>query len=622
MCGICGVVRLSPPGPVDEDLLIRMRNTMTHRGPDDEGLFIAGNVGLGHRRLSIIDLAGGHQPMGNDDGTVWIVYNGEIYNFRELRGVLEAKGYAFRTKSDTEVILRAYEAFGEACVEYLRGMFAFAIWDGQRRQLLLVRDRLGIKPLYYTMHDGAFIFGSEIKAILQWPGIPRELDPVALRHYLRCRYVPGPRTMFKGIVKLQPGHLLVLRDGKIQIHPYWDLPLDAEAIPAERADRLLRDRLEECIGVHLVSDVPLGVFLSGGIDSTAVTGLMAGMVPDPIQTFSVGYSQGAGVDEVSFAQLAAERFHTAHRELSIGPQSFWEFLPRLVWLLDEPVADPAAVPLYFLSNFARDFVTVVLSGEGADEILAGYGIYLKMLWLERLRHLPGLSAIRPLFGGRKVGRYLEWARFPLEDRYRGVSAVFTDGGGERLLAPGLLGGDDDEDPGLPYFARTAHLDPLSRMLYFDLKVWLPDDLLVKADKMTMATSVELRVPFLDHKLVEWTWRLPSDLKLKVVTGKYLLRKAVADLVPTEILQRPKQGFAIPVKEWFRKGLGEAARRLLLADAGQRSLFDGKQVDELIARHERGREDLSEHLFTLIVFACWHRVFIETREVEPPPALRV
>ena len=621
MCGICGVVQARPLDPGDQDLLRRMRDTMIHRGPDDKGLFIGEKVGLGHRRLSIIDLTGGHQPMANADGTLWVTYNGEIYNFRELRTLLESRGYIFRTNSDTEVILHSYSEFGERCIEQFRGMFAFALWDQMRHQLLIARDRLGIKPLYYTMHNGTFLFASEIKAILQWPGIPRQVDHVALRQYLRCRYVPGPRTMFKGIFKLQPGHLLVLCDGKIKIHAYWDLALDGEVLPAEHADRLLRDRLEECIGVHMVSDVPLGTFLSGGIDSTVVTGMMAGITPDPIQTFSIGYSQGSGIDETPFARLAAERFHSKHREVVLDPETFWQFLLRLVWLLDEPVADPAAVPLYFLSKFARDFVTVVLSGEGADELLAGYGIYRKMLWLNRLRRLPGLSITRPFFRGRKLGRYLEWSRLPLEDCYRGVSAAFGKDEGEQLLVADLAS-SSDEDFGSSYFERTTHLDPLKRMLYFDLKVWLPDDLLVKADKMTMATSVELRVPFLDHKLVEWTWRLPSGLKLKGATGKYLLRKAVADIIPSEILQRPKQGFAIPIKEWFRQGLGEAVRQFLVADGGQRDLFNAKQVERLITRHERGWEDLSEALFTLVVLACWHTVFIESRQVEPPPGARI
>jgi asparagine synthase (glutamine-hydrolysing) len=616
MCGICGVLRVRPPGPVDEGLLRRMRDTMIHRGPDDEGVFAADSIGLGFRRLSIIDLASGHQPMANADRSVWIAYNGELYNFRELRGVLESKGYIFRTKSDTEVVLQAYEAFGRACLEYLRGMFAFAIWDGQRSELVLARDRLGIKPLYYTMHEGTFLFASEIKAILQWPGIPRAIDPVALRQYLRWRYVPGPLTMFEGIFKLQAGHVLVVADGHLSVSRYWDLPLDGEVLSLDGAERLLRDRVEECIKGHLVGDVPLGVFLSGGIDSTVVTGMMAGMVPDAVQSFSVGYPSGSAVDETGFARVAATHFRTVHRELILGPQQFWGFLPRLVWHLDEPVADPASIPLYFLSKFARDFVTVVLSGEGADEILAGYSIYHKMMWLERVRRLPWLLPLGLPFVGRKLGRYLEWATVPLEGRYRGVSAIFSEAEVERLLGHNW-GSEEPQDFGAAYFDRTAGLDPLKRMLYFDLKVWLPDDLLVKADKMTMATSMELRVPFLDHTLVEWAWRLPSNVQLRGRTGKYLLRRATADLVPVEILNRPKQGFVIPVREWFRDGLAQKARLLMVHEQSGHSLFNVKEVEALIGRHERGREDLSEALFTLVLLSFWHRVFITARAVEAP-----
>ena len=616
MCGICGVVKVRPPGYIDKRLLVQMRDSMVHRGPDDEGVFTGEAVGLGFRRLSIIDLTGGHQPMANDDESVWIVYNGELYNFRQLRMALESKGYIFRTKSDTEVILHAYEAFGDSFLERLRGMFALAIWDRRRRRLFLARDRLGIKPLYHTMHDGTFLFASEIKAILQWPGIPREVDPVSLREYLRLRYVPAPRTMFKQISKLQPGHALIVENGNVDIYRYWDLPLDGGEVSPESAEQSLRDRLEECVGGHLVSDVPLGVFLSGGIDSTVLTGLMAGIVPDAVQSFSVGYPEGNadGADERPFARIAAKRFHTAHRELALDQQGFWECLPGLVWHLDEPVADPASIPLYFLSKFSRQFVTVALSGEGADEILAGYGIYRKMLWLERLRGLRPLVP-PPLLGGRKLRRYLQWMRLPLESRYRGVSTLFTEPEIDRLLLE--PGSGHDPDFGTQFFDRTAGLDALKRMLYFDLKVWLPDDLLIKADKMTMAASVELRVPFLDHTLVEWAWRLPSNLKVRGRTGKFLLRRAAADLIPAEILNRPKQGFTIPLRTWFREGLGRHARRFLLEERVGHALFRERELEALIARHEHGREDLSGALFGVVLMAFWYQIFIEAHTVEAP-----
>ncbi len=618
---------MQPPGPVNEAVLRRMTDTLAHRGPDDSDLFLAENVGLGHRRLSIIDLTGGHQPMANDDGSVWIVYKGEIYNFQALRADLEVKGYAFRTKSDTEVILRAYEAVGSACVEHLRGMFAFAIWDARRRQLFVARYRVGIKPLYYTVQEGTFVFASEIKALLQWPGIRREIDPVALRQYLRLHYVPGPRTMFRHIFKLQPGHTLTLLQDKITVREYWDLPLDGAEISAAGAVEQFRQLLEESVRMHLISDVPLGVFLSGGLDSSTVVGSMAPLA-EAIQTFSVGYPDGgpgSELTEFAFARMVAERFGTIHRELELGPDLYWRSLDRLTWHFDEPVADPAAVPLYFLSKYAREFVTVVLSGEGADELLAGYAVYQKMLALESLRRIPGTKLAarlgRPM-AGRKLRRYLDGLRKPLRQRYRGVSTLFSEDESERLLVPELRTNDDEHDIAEIYFDRSAALEPLKQMLYFDMKVWLPDDLLVKADKMTMATSVELRVPFLDHKLIEWAWRLPSHLKLHAGTGKRLLRQAAAGMVPAPILSRSKLGFPVPLRGWFQGELGRAARLLLLDRDGICSrIFETRQLEALLAKHERGTEDFGGEIYALVVLALWHRIFIEPSSVATtPPAM--
>ena len=619
MCGICGVTRLVPPGPVDEGLVRRMRDSMTHRGPDDEGLYLADGVGLGHRRLSIIDLSGGHQPMSTSDGSVWVTYVGEIYNFQELRAALESQGHTFRTKSDTEVLLQAYVAYGEGCVEHLRGMFAFAVWDGPRRRLLVARDRLGVKPLYYTIADGALLFASEIKALLQCPAVRREVDPTALAAYLRLRYVPGPRTMFRDIWKLQPGHLLTVHDGRVSVRAYWDVPLDG-AGPQPGTAAELRARVEESVRLRLVSDVPLGVFLSGGIDSSSVVALMAPMVDDAIQTFSVGYPDGGPGSEVTefvYARMVAERFRTRHRELELDPRRFWAALPRLVWHFDEPVADAAAVPLFFLSRHAREHVTVVLSGEGADEILAGYAIYQKMLTLERLRRLPGAPTAARFVAGllpRRLRRYARGLPLSLDQRYRGVSTLFGQDERARLLQPELRNASED-GVGAACFDRVRHLDPLSQMLYFDLKVWLPDDLLVKADKMTMATSLELRVPFLDHRLVEWAWRLPSDQKLHGGVGKRLLRTAMADQLPAPILTRRKLGFPVPIRSWFQDGLAGQARELLLGPGSvAMAFFDRREIASLIARHERGELDASGEIYALVTFALWHRLFIEPAAV--------
>ena len=627
MCGICGAVRVNPPGPVDEAVLRRMRDTMLHRGPDDEGLFLDGNVGLGHRRLSIIDLSGGHQPMANAEGTLWVTYNGEIYNFRELRALLESRGYAFRTKSDTEVILHAYAEFGERCVEHFRGMFTFGLWDRPRRRLFLARDRLGIKPLYYTFANGAFLFASEIKAILQWPGIAREVDRAALSDYLRYRYVPGPRTMFRGISKLQPGHRLILQNGNMSEEPYWDVPLEGP-VSAQRPERELMARLRESVRLRLVSDVPLGVFLSGGIDSSTVVGLMAPMAEEAIQTFSVGYpdgGQGSELTEFQFARMAARRFSTNHRELALDPRTFWQALPRLVWHFDEPVADPAAVPLYFLAAYAKNFVTVVLSGEGADELLGGYAVYQKMLTLDRLRRIPGAPLAARLAGpalGRKLHRYLAALGRPLRDRYRGVSTLLAPEEMDRLLRPDARPTAPADDVAARYFERAAGLDAVGQMLYFDQKVWLPDDLLVKADKMTMAASVELRVPFLDHVLIEWAARLPSHLKLKNGVGKRLLRKATAGLVPEPILTRSKLGFPVPISSWFQGTLSQAARDFLLDPRSECSrFFEPSQVEALLATQAQGRDDVSQEIYALVVFALWHRLYIDSSAVAlAPPAI--
>jgi asparagine synthase (glutamine-hydrolysing) len=545
-----------------------------------------------------------------------VTYNGEIFNFREVRARLESKGYVFRTRSDTEVILHAYADRGDECVEAFRGMFAFAVWDRARRRLLLARDRLGIKPLYYALVDGVLLFASEIKALLQWPGFVRAVDPTALRYYLRYRYVPGPRTMFRGISKLQPGHLLVVDNGQIVRRPYWDLPNADEIEPSAQPERELMERLEECVRLRLVSDVPLGVFLSGGIDSSTIVGVMERMVAEPIRTFSIGYPDGgpgSEVTEFAFARMAAQRFHAQHRELELEPNRFWGALPRILWHFDEPVADPASVPLYFLSKFAREFVTVVLSGEGADEILAGYGIYRRMLWLERLRRFPPLVSMARLVkpaAGRKLGRYLSGLEQPLAERYRGVSSLFSASELNEVLLPEVFAQTESDGLEDSLFARCNGVDPLRQMLYFDLKVWLPDDLLVKADKMTMAASLELRVPFLDHKLVEWAWQLPNRLKIHDGSGKHLLRKAVAGMVPPAIVNRAKRGFPVPIRGWFQAELAARAREMLLDASSAASGFFRKQaLTALLAEHEQGREDRSGEIYALVVFHLWHELFI-------------
>jgi asparagine synthase (glutamine-hydrolysing) len=609
MCGICGVVSLRPPGPgghvIEPPAVVRMRDAMTHRGPDDEGLFLADGVAFGHRRLSIIDLAGSRQPMSNPDESVWLTYNGEVYNFQDLRAELEGHGVAFRTKGDTEVILRAYEVWGDAAVERLRGMFAFAIWDGPRRRLLLARDPLGIKPLYYTRtSDGLVLFASEIRALLTWPGVRVEVEADAVWDYLGQRYVPGPRTIFKGIRKLPPGHLAIVERGELTVRRYWDVPLDGETWSEAGCVAAFRDLVTDSVRRELVSDVPLGVFLSGGLDSTTVTGLMSSMLDEPVRTFCVGYGGHTGVNERPYARMAAERFGTVHREVEIGLDAFWQLLPEAVASLEEPVMEAPAVSLLQLSRATREHVTVVLSGEGADENLAGYATYGRTLATRWLRWLPRAGALADLAGSHRAAKLADWMGADLDARYRGVSAIFTTRERERLLgrrAPAV-------DSAAEHYERTRGLHPLQRMLYYDQKVWLPDDLLVKADKMTMAASLELRVPFLDHKLVEWAWRVPPSLKLGGGEGKVLLRRAFAEMIPTPILARPKEGFTVGGGVKFTENVGREAQRLLVDERTLDSLLDRRAVARLVRRHRDKTENLTEPLFALIVLAWWHRIF--------------
>lgn len=625
MCGICGILDLEGRGPAPEDLVRRMTEVIRHRGPDDDGFHFEPGVGLGFRRLSIIDLSGGHQPIENETGDVRIVFNGEIYNYASLAEALGRAGHRFRTRSDTETILHAYEEHGPACVERLRGMFAFAIWDGKRRRLLLARDRMGIKPLYYTVRGGRLLFGSEIKSILQDSSIPREIDEDALEYYLSLRYVPDPLTMFRGIMKLPPGSVLVAENGRAEVRPYWDLVYRE---PAERDWRRWIERFDEktreTVGSHLMSEVPLGAFLSGGIDSSLVVACMSAIGGRPVETFSVGYKDKPHINEFRFARLVAERYRCNHRELEVEPGEFSELLPRMVWHLDEPVADAACLPLYLLSELTRRHVTVILSGEGADEMLAGYYLFRKMLFIERLRMTPGfgeaLALAARLVPDGKLHRYLALAGKPLDRRYRGVSTAFTDEQLAALRPSRRRPGELLESFTRSVFERTKGAHPLNRMLYFDARVYLPGDLLVKADKMTMASSLELRVPFLDHELVELAAGMPVTAKLDGRTTKRIARAIAEPLLPREILARPKRGFPVPIEEWFAAQLDPFARRSLLSpESATAGLVDRAGVERLLDRHRAGSEDCSDRIWTLLVLEFWKRAFIDAPSVTAPPA---
>lgn len=632
MCGICGFVSLSGKESIDKNCLFAMNNVMQYRGPDDEGTYFdfpigeQFRVGLGHRRLSIIDLSVyGHQPMSNEDDSVWIIYNGEIYNFIELKDFLIKNGHKFKSHTDTEVIIHLYEEKGKECVNYLRGMFAFAIWDKKKKILFAARDRLGIKPFYYYTDNDKLIFASEVKSILKSGQVQSQVNKEVIDAYLTFGYVPAPQTMFSDIVKLQPGYMLTYEKGKLVVEQYWDIN-DIEQ-SKDKGEKYyieqFRGLLNDCVKMRLISDVPLGVFLSGGIDSSTVVGIMSLLSKgNPVKTFCVGY-QDKQSSELEYARIVANKFHTEHHEFCLEPTDFYDFIPKLVWHFDEPVVEAAAIPLYFISKLAREHVTVLLSGEGADELFGGYPIYKYMQSIEKYRMIPALirnSITNPILGKlinskKKRMKYLEWTNLSLEERYLGVSTELTQSFTRRLYADEFRNSFFSErkisDYLASYYQKVEKKDFLTKMLYVDTKVWLPDDLLIKADKMSMAASVELRVPFLDYKMVEFAMSVPAKYKIRNWTSKYLLKKAVSDLLPHEIVYRKKKGFPVPINAWFKGNFGEKAADVLLdSRSRKRGYFDSDCVSNIIKMHQDGKEDYSKLLFSLIVFETWHRVFID------------
>jgi asparagine synthase (glutamine-hydrolysing) len=658
MCGIAG--RVNHSAPIDRDEIFRMTELIAHRGPDDYGYHLRTRVGLGHRRLSIIDRAGGRQPLANEDETVWIVFNGEIYNHLDLRRELIGRGHTFRTHSDTEAIVHAYEEWGASCATRLRGMFAFAIWDEREQKLTLVRDRLGIKPLYYATPGSDIVFGSEVKSLLCARTINDQLDDDALAAYLALRYVPAPLTMFRAIKKLPPASVLTWQRGLTSIASYWDLAATAtrDATPPTEAEAAaeLRERIDHVTKLRLMAEVPVGAFLSGGLDSTMISAAMlaAEDARGALKTFSVGYAEAEaqGDDELGFARLAATALGTEHHEVRVTQAEAAEALPRIIWHLDEPLADPACVPLYFLARRAKEEVTVVLSGEGADEALAGYYIYRKLLRLESLRRRLGVGGAAALammarlaatLPSEKLRRAARVVSVPLEEAYRGVARACDDELAARLVLRGHTNNVRSQNNNVhahnnaspaarherrgsaavvsallaPHWQRTRGMSPLRRMLYVDARVWLPDDLLVKADKMTMAHALELRVPFLDHQLMEHAWSLPDTLKIAGGVGKALLRKAARGRVPQAILERPKQGFATPTATWLRGGLRGLLEDMLTDTRSlMRERFDLKLVRRLVDGHQAGA-DRSAELWSLLVLELWHRSC--RAEARPRPA---
>ena len=607
--------------PVAPNLIEAMTRAMRHRGPDGEGYFIRDHVALGHRRLSIIDIGGGEQPMYNEDRSVVVVYNGEIFNFKEVQAVLESKGHKFRTHCDTEVIVHAYEEYGELCPTYFRGMFTFAVYDIARDRLLLARDRLGIKPLYYHLDGNRLLFASEIKPILlalsERPGV----DAGLIDFYMSLGYVPGERTLFHGINRLMPGHTLLFEHGKQSIRRYWDIAaIPMLDISFDEAQDRLEQLLLESVKMRLMSEVPLGAFLSGGVDSSAIVACMSRMMTEPVKTFSVGYSDDPASSELEFARIVAKKFKTDHHEFILASGDFFDSLDLLLEHMEEPVVESAAVALYQLSKLAREHVTVILSGEGGDEILAGYPLYKIMPKVDRLhafaQFLP--EALRGWIGrhaieSEKVAKYWDWIGTPLSQRYWGISNDVTASLKARMYQPefhakvGSAVGNYFEK----LFGTLEQGTDLRRMSYVDLKTWLPDDLLLKADKMTMACSLELRVPMLDHHLLEFCTALPDHLRRNGDQGKYLLKKLMERYLPHEIIYRPKKGFPVPIAVWFRGPLFERVRDILLdARTLSRGYFRREYIDHVLERHRCGAEDLSRRIFSLLALELWHRKYID------------
>jgi asparagine synthase (glutamine-hydrolysing) len=626
MCGIAGKIYLDPERSVCRRELHGMTDTMIHRGPDGEGIWCNENVGLAHRRLAIIDLRDvAAQPMCNEDGSVWITFNGEIYNFQELRKELEEQGHRFRTHSDTEAIVHAYEEYGRGCLEKLRGMFAFAIWDTRDRTLFLARDRVGKKPLFYFHGADRFLFASEIKALLTDSTVPRQPDPMAIDHFLALGYVPGPRSAFLGIRKLPPAHWLEIRDGRVETGRYWKLRYTPKRkISINDAIAELRWRLGEAVRLRLVSDVPLGAFLSGGVDSSAVVVHMAEAMNRPVQTFSVGFGSAA-FDERPFARQVAQRYGTDHTELVVEAP-VRDIVSRLAWQYDEPFGDSSAVPSYAIAELTRQYVTVVLNGDGADETFAGYDWYKMDRWIQRGEIVPlklrqwfaKLIKCFPPNGNKrgplwKISRLAELLAMPPGRRYAQWVEHFGPEARQRLYTAAFEESVKDSNPDTLFvsaFAQSDATDWLDTVLGADVSLYLADDLLVKMDRATMSHSLEARSPFLDHVLMEFVATLPVAFKQAWGQKKRILKAALRKKVPDALLDRPKMGFSVPLAEWFRNDLRDIANDMLLSTrAAQRGYFDHREVTRLLDEHTSGI-DHGSRLWDLLVLELWHQKFID------------
>jgi asparagine synthase (glutamine-hydrolysing) len=623
MCGISGVYEYAGKRAVEPSRAQAMLGTLAHRGPDDEGIHFAEGLALGNRRLSIIDLPSGHQPIANEDGSVVVVCNGEIYNYRELRERLRARGHVFTTQGDAEVIVHLYEELGEDCLHELRGMFALAIWDARRRRLFIARDRLGIKPLYYSLEDERLLFGSEIKALLAYTDTPVRPSLDAIAAFLSLKYVPAPATMFDGVCALAPGHSLTCDPDGARVNRWWDVSFRAAepALDEREAAERLRELLEDAVSSHLVSDVPFGAFLSGGVDSSTIVALMSRVLNQPVKTFAVGFTgRGENMSELPYARMVAERYETDHHECLIGCEDFIAHAERVVWHLDQPIADNACLANYMVAELAAGQVKMVLTGEGGDELFGGYARYAGERFAPLFSHLPPLRALgrslsrrapgrsRPrialyaLSQADELARFASW--FPLmhpEARAELVRGELAEAA--RRTTP--------ESVFAPHLSRTDARESINRMLYVDTKLWLPDDLLARGDKMSMAASLEARVPLLDHHVVEFAASLPPRFKVRGLQRKHLLKRVAADLLPDAIINRGKQGFPIPMADWLRTGARQFSRDLLSAQTvTRRGLFDPDVIGRMLDQHERAVADHSPQLWALISLELWHQLYVD------------
>jgi asparagine synthase (glutamine-hydrolysing) len=618
MCGICGF------SWEDKKLLKDMMDILVHRGPDDSGHYTDKSASLGHRRLNIIDLSEkGRQPIHNEDNSIFVTYNGEIYNFQEIRAELEKKGHKFYSNTDTEIIVHAYEEYGEDCITHFNGMFSFALWDSEKKLFFLARDRAGIKPLYYSIKNNQLIFASEIKAILLHNNITKEIDNNSLNQYLTFRYIPGAQTIFKDVKKLLPGHTLTYqldkKENQIEIRKFWDLKFSPKKKTTETYSKELNNTLKEAINKRLISDVPLGAFLSGGLDSTYLVGLMNELCDQPIKTFSIGFESGKGYDESKFSRLAAETYNTDHREIFVGDNSI-ELLPKIMWHMDEPIADFASIPTYILSEFAKKKVTVVLTGEGADEIFSGYRKYKYLKTFHPYyKSIPLIlrKSLSPLFSLSNKPLIRERLKkfhsaSSISEYYLQLISFFTKDEKERLINPPIAN-NFKEQPDLstikPFFNNSSIINSLMTL---DFKTWLPEDILMKVDKTTMAHALEARVPFLDPNMIHLAEQIPHNKKLRFNKEKYILRQAMKNKVPKTIYKRKKHGFNVPIHEWLTKPyLKDLSQKLLSKEAViERGLFNPRHIEKLFKNYNSSKVYYSRQLWILLNFEIWHKMVVE------------